>query len=111
MRALDACCELRVAQAGLKRKHQNNCGLFNDWMGRAGHGQFARWVQTVQESGKKLPVLEPLLDEDGTPVRVSPASIIEYVMKMAHGDAQAWAVSGVAQGGQGGEGEGGAARS
>ena len=41
-----------------------------------------------EDSGKVVPVLVPLLDEAGRPVIVSPACIIEYLMKMAHGDAQ-----------------------
>ena len=35
----------RVAatQAKLKRKQENNMGLFNDWLGRAGHQVVAKW--------------------------------------------------------------------
>ena len=77
------------AQLRLKKKHENNVGLFNDWLGRSGHPVIAVWVVETEEStGKLSRVLEPVLDADGVPVLVSPAAILEYLMKMAHGDAQ-----------------------
>ena len=90
--ALTAAARARM-QAGLKKKQMYNCGLFNDWLVRAGHEPFAQWTQSAESGGKVVPMLEPLLDEAGVAVRVSPACIIEYLMKMAHGDAQVAAQS------------------
>ena len=77
------------AQFRLKKKYENNLGLFNDWLGRSGHAVIAVWVDETEEStGKVVRALEPVLDANGMPVLVSAAAIIEYLMKMAHGDAQ-----------------------
>ena len=62
----------------------NNMGLFNDWLERNGYGAVARW-EFVDEKRE----LVPLRGEDGELLRVSPAAIVEYMVKMAHGDAQA----------------------
>ena len=77
------------AQFRLKKKYENNLGLFNDWLGRSGHAVIAVWVDETEEStGKVVRALEPVLYANGMPVLVSAAAIIEYLMKMAHGDAQ-----------------------
>ena len=62
----------------------NNMGLFNDWLLRNGYDAVARWEFV---DGKRE--LVPLRGEDGQLLRVSPAAIVEYMVKMAHGDAQA----------------------
>ena len=79
----DLCWRLRsripcnLAQARLKHKQENNMGLFNDWLGRAGFGQVTQWEK---QDGRRQ--LVPLLDAAGKPKRVSPAAIIDYMLKM-----------------------------
>ena len=75
-----------VAQLRMKIKQANEVGLFNHWLERNNFQPIAQWVW-VDVDGKRKKQLQPVLDASGQPRRCTPAALVEWLMKMAHGDA------------------------
>ena len=77
-----------ASQGRLLQRQQNEVGLFDDWLRRTpGFEPIGQWVMGENAHGRKSAVFTPLLDASGRKVFCSEAPIVEYLMKMAHGDA------------------------
>ena len=78
------------------RKKMYYMGHFNYWLGRAGYfdGEekkaVAEWVERPADQvvGRLRYDLVPIMGADGEPCTYSPAAVIEYLMAMAHGNAE-----------------------